>query len=107
MAELFVEAGVCGFTARITTTTRPDGMVALTVSTDCPHVARLAQALPEIDPLREITYRGEGPAVLQAAAATLPHPACVVPAAILKAVEVAAGLALPRDPRITFVVSEE
>jgi hypothetical protein len=27
----------------------------------------------------------------------IPHPACLVPAGIMKAIEVAAGLALPRD----------
>jgi hypothetical protein len=31
-----------------------------------------------------------------------PHPACPVPSGILKAVEVAAGLALPRDASIVI-----
>ena len=105
MADLTVAAGVCGFTTRVTATTnagrhgRPVHPVRLPLHPGArPGAAR-------VDPLREITYRGEGPA-LQAAAAALPHPACIVPAGILKAVEVAAGLALPRDAEVRALAGD-
>ncbi|MHB0874616.1 MAG: DUF6951 family protein [Anaerolineae bacterium] len=103
MSEVMVQAGVCGFTTRVIAVATADGMVALTIDSDCPSVRRLAQALPQVDSLREISYRGQPPEVLEAAATALPHPACVVPSAILKAVEVAAGLALATDVHVSFV----
>lgn len=102
MTEVTVRAGVCGFTTHIRAESSPEGDVLLTIASDCPSVQRLAQALPRVDPLREISYRGELPAVLEAAREYLPHPTCLVPSGILKAAEVAAGLALPADASITF-----
>lgn len=102
MGQSIVCAGICGFTTTIRAEARPDGMVALTVCSDCHSVQRLAEQLAEVDPLREITYRGEPPLVLEVARTCLPHPACIVPCAILKTVEVAAGLALPADASISL-----
>ncbi|NPV07823.1 MAG: hypothetical protein HPY83_07675 [Anaerolineae bacterium] len=102
MTEATIRAGACGFATRVRAQLEPDGEVVLSVTSDCPSVRRLAQSLIRLDPLREISYRGQIPAVLDAARSLLPHPACVVPSGILKAVEVAAGLALPTDAGITF-----
>jgi hypothetical protein len=63
-------------------------------------VKRLAEQLTEVDPYREISYRGEGPVTLRLAAKHLMHPACPVPSGILKAIEVESGLALPKDASI-------
>ena len=68
--------------------------------TDCGYVEQLAEALTEVDPFREISYRGEGPVTLKLAAEHLVHPACPVPSGIIKAIEVEAGLALPKDASI-------
>ncbi len=103
MATATIHAGICGFTTTVKATAQPEGDVALAIASDCPSVRRLAVHLTTVDPLREISYRGEIPAVLEAARAHLPHPACVVPSGVLKAVEVAAGLALAANP--TIVVS--
>jgi hypothetical protein len=51
----------------------------------------------------EIGYHGDGPEVLRAATKLCPHPACPVPVGILKAVEVSAGLALPKDASIRVI----
>ena len=61
---------------------------------------QLAEALTEVDPYKEISYRGEGPVTLKLAAEHLVHPACPVPSGIIKAIEVEAGLALPKDASI-------
>ena len=61
---------------------------------------QLAEALTEVDPYQEISYRGEGPVTLKLAAEHLVHPACPVPSGIIKAIEVEAGLALPKDASI-------
>lgn len=74
--------------------------VRLSIQSDCKSCLRLGTALAEVEPFREITYRGEGPLTLQLASQILPHPACPVPAGIIKAIEVAAGLALPANASI-------
>ncbi|MGQ9680940.1 MAG: DUF6951 family protein [Anaerolineae bacterium] len=97
MAEAEINAGICGHTTRVTASASPEGeRVFLTISSSCPWVQKMAADLSDVDPMREITYRGEGPQVL-AAARLLRHPACPVPSGILRAVEIAAGLALPKD----------
>ncbi len=101
MATAIIQAGICGFTT--TVEARANGSACeLTITSECSAIRRLAEELTQVDPLREISYRGEGPQVLRAAAATCRHPACPVPVGILKAIEVEAGLALPADVTITL-----
>jgi len=107
MATATIRAGICGFTTRVEAMGLPDGEVELRIASECPSVQALAARLPRVDPLREISYRGEPPAVLEAARAILPHPACVVPAGILKTVEVAASLALPADAGIVLSATND
>jgi hypothetical protein len=60
----------------------------------------LAAQLTEVDALRESTFRGEGSVIHNLAARYLSHSSCPLPSGIIKAVEVAAGLALPKDAAI-------
>ncbi len=100
MARAVIHSGICGFTTRIEATPSGDGLsVDLTISSDCAAVQKVAAELSQVNAFREITYRGEGPQVL-ALARRLNHTACPVPAGIIKAVEVAAGLALPASASI-------
>lgn len=99
MAKAEIESGICGFCTTVTTTSE-GRKVRVEFETDCGHVAKLAEALTEVDPFREISYRGEGPVTLRLAPEYLVHPACPVPSGIIKAIEVEAGLALPKDASI-------
>jgi len=106
MATVKVDAGVCGMQTVITTTAdQPYGKVTIEIVSDCPHIMKMAGDLTEVNSIGEISYRGEGPTILRAARKHLPHAACVVPPSIIKAVEVAAVLALPKDVHI--IVSKE
>lgn len=105
MAKAEIHAGICGFN----TVVRAKGdmtRVSLEIESDCDAVMRLAEALPEVEPFREISFRGEGPLTLQLAPRYLNHPACPVPSGIIKAVEVEAGLALPEDAAIDMSKSD-
>jgi hypothetical protein len=82
-------------------TTGDDGMCRIGGESACPHVQALLAAVAELDPYGEIMYAGDTPRILAVARECLPHPACPVPVALLKAVEVASGLALPADVTIT------
>lgn len=99
MASAEIESGICGFCTTVKTATE-GRKVRVEFETECGYVEKLAEALTEVDPYKEISYRGEGPVTLKLAAEHLVHPACPVPSGIIKAIEVEAGLALPKDASI-------
>jgi hypothetical protein len=103
-ALVTVDAGVCGHKATITAERAAGYTVRLTIESDCLHVQRIEPEPLEVDALRQIGLRGGMPSLLQTAYACCAHAACPVPSALIKAVEVAAGLALPGD--VTMKVSK-
>jgi hypothetical protein len=105
MAQVEIFAGICGFTTRVTARQNGAGQVALSCESECKAIQRLVATLTEVDPYREFTFRGQGPLTLQMASKYCSHAACPVPAGIIKAVEVEAGLALPAD--VTIKVSKD
>ena len=92
-----VNAGVCGYKATIRAEKTTGYNVRLQIDTDCPHVAKIAPEPLEVDAVRQIGLRTGLPSLLVDAYACCAHAACVVPSALIKAVEVAGGLALPVD----------
>jgi hypothetical protein len=103
MAIAKIFSGRCGFHTVVEATlyeTDDGDRVKLNIQSECKSCMKLAGVLTDVDPMREITYRGQGPLTLELAAKTLPHTACPVPAGIIKAIEVASGLALPADATI-------
>ncbi len=97
MAKVKVEAGVCGFITEIQTLVNDDQKVTLDIESECPHVMALAEEYPKSEGMMEVFLSfGESP-LFKAAKNTLQHSACPVPTAIMKAIEVSCGLALPRD----------
>lgn len=104
-AEIF--SGVCGFTTRIEATSDGNHHIHLNIQSDCEAIQRLADQLTTVDPFQEITFRGDGPLALRLAAECGCHTACPVPAGIIKAVEVAAGLALPADATIRIAKEDD
>ncbi len=102
MAKATINSGICGMTTTVSATAKGRG-VFLEFESDCGYVQALAEELTEVEPFREISYRGEGPLTLRLAAQHLVHPACPVPSGIIKAIEVASGLALPKDAHISPV----
>jgi hypothetical protein len=104
-ALVVVDAGVCGHWARVRAEKTTGYTVRLTIETDCPHVQKIAPEPLEVDAVRQIGLRGGLPSLLENAYACCAHAACPVPSALIKAVEVAAGLALPAD--VTMKISKE
>jgi hypothetical protein len=84
----------------------PSGMVSLDINTRCESIQGLADGLRVVNPVEEFSFRGDGPKTLQMAAKHCKHAACPVPAGIIKAIEVAAGLALPKDATIKVTREE-
>jgi hypothetical protein len=105
MTRSEINAGVCGFSTTVQAVGDDNNpyTVRVKIESECPAVMKLAEALgEEVDAFREISFRG-GPRVLELGPKNLSHPACPVPAGIIKAIEVEAGLALPKDVSITVI----
>jgi hypothetical protein len=100
-AEIF--SGICGFTTTVEALMEDHHRILLTIESECEAVQCLAAHLTQVDPFQEITFSGAGPLTLELAARHLRHAACPGPAGIIKAVEVAAGLALPADVTIKLL----
>jgi hypothetical protein len=99
MAQAEIQAGICGY--KTTVQTAMDGdLCTITIESECKAIQRLAGQLATVDPLREFTFRGDGPETFNLAERYCSHAACPVPVGIIKAIEVEAGLALPQDVSI-------
>ena len=105
MAKAEINAGACGFKT-VVITQMEEGMSKISIQSDCKAIQRLGEALTEVNPYQEITFRREGPLTLLMAAQYCSHTACPVPSGIIKAVEVEAGLNLPVDVSIKLSKSE-
>ena len=99
-ARVQTDAGVCGHQTTITATKTEGYNVRVTVESDCPHVAKIGAEVEELDALQQIGLRGGLPPALDVAYRHCIHAACPVPSGLIKAIEVAAGLALPQDAHI-------
>ncbi len=103
MAKANIFAGNCNFNTTVETTMGDDMQVHLNIESECPHITKIAEELKTLDPFREMSFQsGEGPKVFEVMTRSCPHPSCPVFSGILRATEVAAGLALPTDMTIIF-----
>jgi hypothetical protein len=110
-AKVKVDAGICGFKTSITATTEDSMNVDLKVVSDCEIIKEQAaqfktktpiDAYQELSPQTESVILGISRTVLVQKGCC---EACVVPAAVCKAIHVAAGLALPKD--VTLKITKD
>ena len=100
-AQAEIDAGVCGFKAIAIATSDDDQHVNIDVHSGCEKVRAMAAALKDqgaIDAYQEISPAVES-VVLGIARRTFTGccVACAAPLGIFKAMQVASGLALPKD----------
>ena len=97
-----VDAGVCGFTCRIKARKIDKRTVGLEISeSECQQIQDFAEQLNQLS-LDEIFMPITRNPVYVAAEQSGCHPSCPIPAAVLKAAEVAMEMALERDASIRF-----
>ncbi len=101
MTRVTIQSGACGFTTTVTVDKTPDGKMKLTVATECKMVEKMCGDITVLDRFAPLTGFSNNP-VYAAAAKHLRHVACPVPSGILKALEVEAGLNVPKDAGIHF-----
>jgi hypothetical protein len=96
MAKSEIFAGICGHTTTVEATM--EGKVCkLNITSSCKAIQQIAEELPEVNPMQEISSKRAMPKTLEMGLKHCYHAACPVPAGIIKAVEVASSLALPKD----------
>lgn len=108
-SELVVDAGICGFRTTVHADS-PDGQfVALDADSDCDKIRDLAESLKSegpFDAFQEINPAAES-AILEITRSKLKGccAGCIVPVAFFKAMQTAAGLALPADISVSMKTS--
>lgn len=103
-AEADIQPGICGFRTLARARTGDGRSVEISLETDCDNVTRFAGVLADqmpLDAFKEIDPKGDN-TVLGAGRAGRCCSDCIVPASVLKAMRVAADLALPKDATVAI-----
>jgi len=96
------EPGVCGFTCVIEAHRKSRRLVSIEIiGSECKQILQLAKTLKKIDLTELFAPITQNPVYVSAQRSGC-HPSCPIPMAVLKAVEVAMDMALPRVVMITF-----
>jgi len=101
MTRVVVNPGICGMKATVEVDRVGKRKVSVRITSDCEMVAKMGESLVELDQwdaLKPLLHSE----VYQCASECSLHTTCPVPMAILKAIEVEAGLALPRPVLVQF-----
>jgi len=98
---LVVDPGVCRLTSRVEAWSE-DGIVRCKIESGCVHVREFAERLDGIGVMEIVKMPFSENKVYQVAGKTLKHSTCVLPAAVLKAMEAASGLGLKKDVCLRF-----
>jgi len=101
VTKVIVNPGACGMPATIEVEKKDAKTYTLRISSECEMVVKLGKEVPELTMMDAFKRLQDNP-VYRGAGACLKHVACPLPSAVLKALEVEAGLNLPRDVSITF-----
>jgi hypothetical protein len=100
MAIVRIVPGPCGMQTRIQAEADEGYQVTFTIASDCEHIQKLAAELGEVSALEELRCPMTQTTPYQLADRFFLHASCPVPSAMVKAMEVAAGMALPADVHI-------
>ncbi len=100
MVEVNVNPGVCGLKTVIKIDSEDMQNALIEICTDCPNIKPMEQELKEADGYEECFSKLGDSKIYRLANKYCKHAACPVPSAIIKGIEVACGLALPRDATI-------
>jgi hypothetical protein len=101
MTKVIVQPGSCGCSASIKAEKGPGKVISVTIETDCEMIQKMAADIKNLDRFAALAGFTTNP-VFQAAAKHVKHAACPVPSAVLKAIEVEAGLNVAKDATIVF-----
>ncbi len=101
MTKVIVNPGACGFIVEVTAEKGKDKKVHIFLETGCEMVRKMLDDIGAIEVMALFSGLLNNP-VYRSAAKNLKHVSCPVPSGILKAVEVEAGMAVPKEVSIIF-----
>ena len=103
---IHVMPGICGFTTVIKARKLENKKIRFQISgSECEQIKRLSANMPEMDWKDLFVPLTRNPVYVNAEKSGC-HPSCVMPAAMLKAAEVAMGMAIPKDVYFRFQACE-
>jgi len=103
MSVVWVKAGICGQETTIEVRKISQTKVSVSFQTTCEHVQKLAFELKGLNVGEEMDRSMNLTTTYTLASKHLCRSSCVIPAAILKGVEVAANIFLPGPIAIEFI----
>lgn len=104
MTKIHLHAGSCGFDVVITVERLDKNRVGIKLDTGC-EMVKLMEADIRYSDWKKILRKIIDSPVYISASKRLKHTGCPVPMAIIKAIEVELGIALPKDVKLTFLKS--
>ncbi|MEI6218305.1 MAG: hypothetical protein WCP86_05355 [bacterium] len=109
-AQANIDGGICGFHTRVHADSNDSQNVTFRIASSCEKVRKFADALitrGPVDGYAEIGAGADG-AILTTARESLEGccSACAVPVGAFKAMQVAAGVALPKDITINMLTED-
>lgn len=105
MTKAKVTAGACGFTSVIKVNKIGKMKVQVQIISACQDLRKLNEDLSEIDCSRNVFGKMVDSIIYQKASQKLKHPDCPIPCAIIKAILVELGGAIPKDVVIRIETS--
>ena len=104
--KVIIDPGTCGFPAIVVIKKKDRKTFSISITSECEMVSKLDAEIGELSMMDAFKRIPDNP-VFRKGAICLRHVACPVLSGILKALEVEAGLNLPKDVSIKFVTSDE
>lgn len=100
MAKVTVDSGICGFRTVIDVGSEDCQQATVRLNSDCPNLKLLEASPLEVDAYVECFSKlGDSP-LAEVLRARCKHPGCPVYSGVIKGIEVACNLALPKDATI-------
>jgi hypothetical protein len=103
MSQVWVKAGQCNQETSIEARRSDMTHVIIEFVTTCEHIQKLADELKSLDIAREMSVKLLETEVYRLANEHVCRNSCIVPAAILKALEVEANIFPPAESQIVFL----
>ena len=88
---------------RIHAVQQEDMMVKIDIESDCHHILKMSWRVGPVNPYTEVEASILETDIYKWASQVLPHAACPVPSAMIRAVEVSSDMGVKRDAAIKFV----
>lgn len=104
--KVIINPGACGLPVIVTIEKKGGETFSVSITSECEMVSELGSEIAELTMMDAFKRLMDNP-VYRKGSACLRHAACPVLSGILKALEVEAGLNVPKDVSITFLKEEK